>query len=576
MHFPRPNLSGDLLIDIFESIVPIEHPTAAYKDLVNLALVCRSWALPGTQVLLSHVEILWQREGDSLIRCIQSGAKGSLVRTLVLGVRLENGYGEEEFINRNTFHRILSLTSHLRRLIILPFSDPDSHFYPQRPHLPFLEEVTIAEAATFYHTYQNPDRYRLQATVIGILPSHVRFLNLLDVPDAVPPGTLVHSLQLYGLTVPSYPTPLTDAVLAQSRTTLQSLTTEHISSLAFLALYHPNLRSLRILATVEEALGSVDFRVFDHLERLEVRDTDLRYGVAYDLPKTLRYLRFWSIRMASSLADLLQNDYETRLPLLRTIIWEYSITKNTMPVPYGHAPMTLATIAAAGSLPPSSDYAGSFYSMSVESLPWSIQQLPPPEDSEERVMDLRERLELLCLEKGIELRTALRADGGVSPGLVSPAKYAPEIVVSDVLFQGPDLVYESTFRRSCFTNNLGLSSHTTGYVPPSSLRLPSPLRTLAQLDRLDSISPFPWWQGSNVPQYTFELPRPSLWDDHFEGHSKWLNDTLPHRQQRARDRSYPYGKPPKKPKGSAWTRGTKFAAKKIRSWLAPSSKKKSS
>lgn len=233
--------------------------------------------------------------------------------------------------------------------------------------------------------------FRLQGAIIGILPSHVRFLDFLDAPREVPEGTYPTSLRLYGIAVPYYPTPFTNAVLLHSKTTLQSLTASDISGIARLAHHHPNLRSLKILLRVADALYDLDFRVLEKLERLELCDPTLPPDVGRVLPKSLQYLRFWSTRLASSLVDVLQSgEVESLLPNLRTVVWDW----------YVASPRQQEAWSAMGSLRSPHEH-------------WT-----PAESIEE----LRDKLCYLCLEANIQLRMAKRRNGGSLPGLVSQQK----------------------------------------------------------------------------------------------------------------------------------------------------------
>ncbi|KAG8895956.1 hypothetical protein FRB99_000249 [Tulasnella sp. 403] len=132
--------------------------------------------------------------------------------------------------------------------------------------------------------------------------------------------------QLYALTVPDFPTSSTEWLLAHSGDTLQCLTVVYLAKLDCLVKQHPGLRSLKILGRMSAASASSaeGFSGLHQLERLEIRDTVFNAAILDTLPPSVRYLRFWSGKVARKVVEMLE---EGKLTNVHTIHWDYWSTK---------------------------------------------------------------------------------------------------------------------------------------------------------------------------------------------------------------------------------------------------------
>lgn len=136
--------------------------------------------------------------------------------------------------------------------------------------------------------------------------------------------------------------------------------------------------------------------------------------------------------------------------------------------------------------------------------------------------------------------------------------------IPSLLLQEQDLEYEAAFRRSCFVHDLGLSSHTTGYTPPSEMLYPLPTHIISELEKMGFAIALPLLEAT--PYY--EMARTTLWDEYFKGRLERVESALVERRSLAGLRTRPY-KPPRRPMSNlVWPGGAiRRATWAVRSWL---------
>lgn len=316
------SLPDEVLINIFEVLATnILDTPAAYADLRNLQLTCKQWEGAAHEVLYKRVEVAKAADADALERTIlepNSGPGGQLSRieTLVVGIAER----EKGIMGPVQLQRLLQRVPGIRRLVICL----DGYYSPQNIRVwnfiaPSVLDVTIISSSASLSS-------ATAASLVFSLPSQVRFLQLLcnfrDGTDSssFPPD--LPSFELYGLTTEEYSSDLADWVLSSSGQTLRLLTVVVISNLPRLSTNHPNLRSLRILTPRDPLTPS--FATFYNLERLEIRSVYYPASTINTLPICLKYIRFWSSKVAAGLLALITTSrWRVQLPNLETIVYDY-------------------------------------------------------------------------------------------------------------------------------------------------------------------------------------------------------------------------------------------------------------
>lgn len=306
-------LPDELLFLIFQKILEVTQTLTAYETLRSCALVCKWWAPIASEVLLYWTE-LPTPDATGLLekrlrRLVEVTPGKSCIKTLAFAARSAYDY--------DRLRRLLALDPGVRHLILCGGFNRD-RVAATSLNLVDLQSLTDVSLLSTLHSQYVP--HFLEA-IIPVLPASLKFLSLPQfAPDISWFSDGMPAFSLYGLTVPTYPTVVTDWILKGSRDSLQSLTVSFNVNVIKLGENHPRLRSLKILDPWPHVHGN--FTSLERLERLEVRwfiDAERPYGS--DLPDSLQYYRFWGKYTAEDLNNLLAD--ESRLPNLRIVAWDW-------------------------------------------------------------------------------------------------------------------------------------------------------------------------------------------------------------------------------------------------------------
>lgn len=314
-------LPDELVLGIFQIIVNSIDTSLVYKDLLHLQLVCKQWNRIANMIIYSRVEVAGTDNVAALERTLSGDGPDRhayIIDTLMVGIaELWPGIA-----NNDQFRRRVNCTQlqGINKLVILlaeyELGPPGAHSPSRHSHLSSLLDATIILASSV-------EPLMTAAFHVHTLPSQLRFLQLpggLAVPPQI--SSQPPDFQLFGLTVPDYPSPAAKWVLSSSSSSLQCLTVRTMSDEASLAATHPRLRSLRILSI--NAGSTQGFQSLRKLERLELRARDAPRSIMTSLPGSLRYFRFWSSDLAEALEEsLLTPQWRNRHPNLQVVVWDY-------------------------------------------------------------------------------------------------------------------------------------------------------------------------------------------------------------------------------------------------------------
>lgn len=276
-------LPDELIIHIFQTILQISKTLEAYDTLRNCGLVCKWWAPIAGEVLLTWAEVPTLNTAyllkERLQQLVEAAPGKSFIKTLAYGARPEDGYA--------ALVGLLTLDPGIRHLILcggfsqMPVSDKPEIL----SHLRSLTDVTLLADLSPKHSPH------LLLTFLPNLPESVRFIKIpQDTPYIRWNDDFLPAFSLYGLTVPSYPSEVTEGILRRSRDSLQCLTVSLNLDPVALGEQHPNLRSLKILDPFPAGHGN--FSTLTSLERLELRWFIRTQGLLdWVLPDSLRYMR---------------------------------------------------------------------------------------------------------------------------------------------------------------------------------------------------------------------------------------------------------------------------------------------